>query len=654
MPEGDYRFRTEVDEQYFFSDTVNHCTPSTCTSAQLAMPTVHAVTVSVQDDAANPQQDVVVYAFEGATYAEMSYTGNSGKSDALGEVNFELPAGNYWFAYKHGDVAVDAGEAAVCVLPGCTTSTLTAIQSGTTTYVYDPLNRLTGAEEAGVATREYGYTYDAVGNRLTKSIDGMTVNYGYDIANRLTSVDGVTYTWDNNGNLLSDGVFTYTYNVANRLTSATDGVDTYAYAYNASGDRLQQTVNAVSTNYTLDLAAGLTQVLDDGTNVYLYGRDRLAQEDTNGMLYFIPDALGSVRVLADASGDIVDATSYSPYGVSAGMAETSYGFTGEWTDGMGLVNLRARYYAPGDGRFVSRDLWEGNSQLPLSYNSWLYGYDNPIIHVDPSGKCVDIDGDGRCEDTNNREPNTKNYNEKMRPFGITFIPMADPLAIGAKGIPHGKNKAQYEIFGSDPADYYYNACGTTSIAAILAMSSSGVTAKSVLLDFIQKEWGDVFKDKGTGYGELTSYINRDASHSWNATPYSNEKGLGQTGQNKYINNFTFSFSRLILVGVQITGEGKIISSSSAKNRAAAIVAGNDSAICGNGVICHWVVISGKSAEWDSSDSNSPYNWLRVYNPFDNETEYHWWKDFRESMNVIFGKVVTIKDVEAEIINAGLR
>ena len=36
-------------------------------------------------------------------------------------------------------------------------------------------------------------------------------NYGYDIANRLTSVDSVTYTWDNNGNLLSDGVFTYTY-----------------------------------------------------------------------------------------------------------------------------------------------------------------------------------------------------------------------------------------------------------------------------------------------------------------------------------------------------------------------------------------------------------------------------------------------------------
>ncbi|MDX9864023.1 MAG: DUF6531 domain-containing protein, partial [Anaerolineaceae bacterium] len=295
LPEGDYRFRTEVDEKFFFSDTVNHCTPPTCTSAQIAMPAVHAVTVSVQDEAANPQQDVVVYAFEGATYAEMSYTGNSGKSDELGEVNFELPAGNYWFAYKQGDAAVDAGETAVCVLPGCTTSTLTTTQNGTTTYVYDPLNRLTGATEVGTATREYGYTYDAVGNRLTKTIDSTTVNYGYDIANRLTSVDSVTYTWDNNGNLLSDGVFTYTYDAMNRLASATDGVDTYAYAYNASGDRLQQTVNAVPTNYTLDLAAGLAQVLDDGTNAYLYGRDRIAQEDTNGMLYFIPDALGSVR-----------------------------------------------------------------------------------------------------------------------------------------------------------------------------------------------------------------------------------------------------------------------------------------------------------------------------------------------------------------------
>ena len=36
-------------------------------------------------------------------------------------------------------------------------------------------------------------------------------------ANRLSSAGGIAYTWDANGNLLSDGVRTYTYNHANRL-----------------------------------------------------------------------------------------------------------------------------------------------------------------------------------------------------------------------------------------------------------------------------------------------------------------------------------------------------------------------------------------------------------------------------------------------------
>jgi len=40
-------------------------------------------------------------------------------------------------------------------------------------------------------------------------------------------VNGVSYTWDNNGNLTSDGTNTYTYDYANRLVSLTNGVDNY-------------------------------------------------------------------------------------------------------------------------------------------------------------------------------------------------------------------------------------------------------------------------------------------------------------------------------------------------------------------------------------------------------------------------------------------
>jgi len=42
----------------------------------------------------------------------------------------------------------------------------------------------------------FHYSYDAVGNRLTQEITGTVVTtYTYDIANRLTSVNGTTYTW---------------------------------------------------------------------------------------------------------------------------------------------------------------------------------------------------------------------------------------------------------------------------------------------------------------------------------------------------------------------------------------------------------------------------------------------------------------------------
>ncbi|HXF85305.1 MAG TPA: RHS repeat-associated core domain-containing protein [Anaerolineales bacterium] len=76
--------------------------------------------------------------------------------------------------------------------------------------------------------------------------------------------------------------------------------------------------------------------------------------------YFLTDALGSMRQLTDASGQVTLANAYEPYGVlaqSAGSAQTSYGFTGEFTDPSGMVYLRARYYMPSDGRFLTRDTW---------------------------------------------------------------------------------------------------------------------------------------------------------------------------------------------------------------------------------------------------------------------------------------------------------
>ena len=65
---------------------------------------------------------------------------------------------------------------------------------------------------------------------------------------------------------------------------------------------------------------------------------------------------------------------------------THYAFTGEMYDPLtGLVYLRARYYAPRQGRFLSKDAWEGDALQPMSYNKWVYGYGNPVLYTDPSG-----------------------------------------------------------------------------------------------------------------------------------------------------------------------------------------------------------------------------------------------------------------------------
>ena len=203
----------------------------------------------------------------------------------------------------------------------------------------------------------------------------------------MTSVNGQAYKWDNNGNLLDDGTSTYAYDSQNRLTTLTQDSHNYAFSYSGAGDRLTQSVDGATTRYTLDLNAGLTQVLSDGSYAYLYGVDRLAQVSASEGDYFLADALGSVRQLADGKGTVKMAENFDPFGnvmEKAGFAATMYGFTGE-PQSEGLVYLRARVYSAQDGRFLSRDRSQGHLQAPMSLNAWLYALGNPTNMTDPSG-----------------------------------------------------------------------------------------------------------------------------------------------------------------------------------------------------------------------------------------------------------------------------
>jgi len=328
----------------------------------------------------------------------------------------------------------------------------------TITYTYDPLYRLTNTAYSDGTS--FAYTYDAVGNRLTQTACfgagcfPMTTHYTYDAANRLITVAGTTnYLWDNNGNLLNDGTSTYAYDSANRLTSVSQNGNTYTFVYNGMGDRVRQTANGTPTTYTLDLNAGLTQVLADGANTYLYGNGRIAEYAGVAAEYYLGDALGSVRQLANGSAGVVSAKTYQPYGSvmgSAGSGATMYGFTGEQTDPTGLQYLRARFYAPGMGRFLTRDSWEGDANRPMSYNSWLYVYASPINFVDPTGQtpCSMLPPEDRPDYCNpsNVAPEITSYSEKRIPKNITFsTPDIKPIEIRNKGmlVTPGTDQSQF-------------------------------------------------------------------------------------------------------------------------------------------------------------------------------------------------------------------
>jgi RHS repeat-associated protein len=127
-----------------------------------------------------------------------------------------------------------------------------------------------------------------------------------------------------------------------------------------------------------------------GVTSYVYGDD-LISHTTNGVPHdYLADGLGSTRALTDATGAVTDAYTYDGYGLLQGQTGATvnpYLYRGEQYDpALNAYYLRARYYQPGMGRFLTTDPVEGMTGDSLSEHQYLYGYCNPINNIDPSGK----------------------------------------------------------------------------------------------------------------------------------------------------------------------------------------------------------------------------------------------------------------------------
>ena len=154
--------------------------------------------------------------------------------------------------------------------------------------------------------------------------------------------------------------------------------------YNGDGVRVQRG----ATQYTQDLAAALSQVLTDGSANYVYGHERLVTQQGATRTWYATDALGSVRATLDGAGAVQGTVGYDPWGTPQGDLLGTFGFTGELQDGdTSLLYLRARWYDPGQSTFTSRDPFAGFPETPYSLHPYQYGYSNPVLWTDPSGRC---------------------------------------------------------------------------------------------------------------------------------------------------------------------------------------------------------------------------------------------------------------------------
>jgi RHS repeat-associated protein len=295
--------------------------------------------------------------------------------------------------------------------------------TNTLSWQFDGMYRLTNevnlCSAAGASyTNQYAYTLS--GNRFTKTtVAGNTVTTTnlYDANDELLRevtktgtlyTETNNYTYDANGSLVgrtniaaSVNTTTYGYDLMNKLANvALNGTVQASYQYNDQGIRVRGTSGGTTNYYLIDAnnQTGYQQVLEEYTALrgtptrsYVLGDDVLAQTVSGTVSYLLYDGHGSTRQVSGSTGTVTSRYNYDGYGITqtattSSTAETSFQYCGEQYDsGLGMYNLRARYYSPNNGRFNQRDEFEGSNSDPQSLHKYLFTYCDPINGKDPSG-----------------------------------------------------------------------------------------------------------------------------------------------------------------------------------------------------------------------------------------------------------------------------
>ena len=346
----------------------------------------------------------------------------------------------------------------------------------TSNYGYDAIYELTGVTQGANTTESY--TYDPVGNRLSSL--GVSP-YSVNVSNELTSTPSTSYTYDNNGNMLTKidttGTTTYAWDFENRLTSVTlPGTGgTVSFKYDPFGRRIQKSFTTganppttTTTTYVYDADNLIEQVDLNGAVLARYAEglnidEPLAMLRGGATSYYHADGLDSVTSLSNVAGALAQTYAYDSFGKqtsSSGSLTNPFQYTAREFDAeTNLQFSRARYYDPATGRFLSEDPFWINIQDART-SAYAYVSNEPTSATDPLG-LYGLSKKGNPPPV----PPSPRLDKALRclegcygkPLLITST--SEPIPQHKPGSPHRRGEAADISYPTDPAKLLCCAAG---------------------------------------------------------------------------------------------------------------------------------------------------------------------------------------------------